>query len=291
MSMLKAVLAILFIVLNTLLWSFLLYPFALLKILVPAKNFRHRFSQVILFCAENWIRCNTAALALLYDIHWSLEGLENLSTERSYLVIANHQSWVDITVLQHVFRGRIPFLRFFLKQELIYIPLLNGAWWALDFPFMKRYSKDYLDRHPEKRGEDLATTRRACERFRGQPISVLNFLEGTRFTVQKQQKQNSPYQHLLRPKVGGIAFVLEAMGEQFHSLLDVSITYPEGSLSMWEFLRGHLHEVKVRVRELPIPKDLLHGNYMENEIFRRKFQNWVQEIWESKDSNLSEMNS
>src|SRR3546814_21162210 len=85
----------------------------------------------------------------------------------------------------------------------------------------------------------------SCEAFRDQPALILNFLEGTRFTEAKRQNQKSPYQHLLRPKSGGFAFTLSALGEQLHSLLDVTIVYPEGSRGFWDFLCGRVRHVIV----------------------------------------------
>ncbi len=67
-----------------------------------------------------------------------MQGVDSLHQRGWYLVSSNHQSWVDILVLQRIFHGRIPFLKFFLKQELIWVPVIGLAWWALDFPFMKR---------------------------------------------------------------------------------------------------------------------------------------------------------
>jgi len=284
----KGIIASVFFVLNTIFWCSLLYPFAFMKVLIPLPGFRNWCTRVMIHIGENWITGNTLSMAIIHKIRWQVEGLEKLKFDRSYLVSANHQAWFDIVVLQHIFNKQIPFLRFFLKQQLIFVPLLGGAWWALDFPFMKRHSKSYLEKHPEKRGEDLATTRRACERFQGTRISVLNFLEGTRFTQAKHDQQKSPYKHLLKPKTGGIAFVMEAMGTQFHSFLDVTIYYPGKAQNMWAVFSGKLDEVKVKVEEIMIPPELLQGSYLEDPVFRDKMQKWVHELWLKKDRTLSE---
>jgi 1-acyl-sn-glycerol-3-phosphate acyltransferase len=122
-----------------------------------------------------WIRLNSLILHLTQNLEIRLDiedegGWENFSTRNSYLVISNHRSWADILILQHLFNGRIPFLKFFLKKELIWVPLLGVAWWALDFPFMKRYSKEYLEKHPERRGKDIETTRKYCKKFKYSPF-------------------------------------------------------------------------------------------------------------------------
>jgi 1-acyl-sn-glycerol-3-phosphate acyltransferase len=166
------------------------------------------------------------------------------------LVVANHQSWVDILVLQKVLNRKVPFLKFFLKKDLIYVPVIGLCWWALDFPFMQRYSAAFLARHPHLKGKDVSTTRKACEKFRYKPVSVMNFLEGTRFTPEKHDKQQSPFSNLLKPKAGGISFVLNAMGEHLHKLLDVTIYYPKGAPSFWDYISGNVHNINSSRRSI-----------------------------------------
>ncbi len=230
----RGVIGLLIFAVNTAFWCALIYIVAVFKLLIPITAARRFCTDIMVKFGEVWIDGNDALMWLLHDMEWDVKGIEGINADASYVVWSNHQSWVDITMLQHVFNRRIPFMRFFLKQELLYVPLLGLAWWALDFPFMRRYSKSYLEKHPEMRGKDLDTTRKACEKFRGTRISVLNFLEGTRFTPEKHSVQQSPYRNLLKPKTGGIAFVIDAMGPQFKNLLDVTVYYPDGAKSMWD---------------------------------------------------------
>ena len=74
--------------------------------------------------------------------------------------VSNHRSWVDILVLQAVFNRRIPFLKFFLKQQLIWVPFLGLAWWALDFPFMRRHSADVPRRSTPRSAARTSTVTR-----------------------------------------------------------------------------------------------------------------------------------
>ena len=196
------------------------------------------FAPVLLWIAEAWISCNSAWMALTQRSEWDVSGLDELDYRSWYMVSCNHQSWVDILVLQHLLNRRIPLLKFFLKQQLIWVPVMGLAWWALDFPFMRRHSEQYLKKHPEMRGKDQETTRRACEKFALVPTSVMNFLEGTRFTPAKHARQQSPYAHLLKPKAGGMALALNAMGDKFQAILDVTIVYPDGRPTFWQFPAG-----------------------------------------------------
>jgi 1-acyl-sn-glycerol-3-phosphate acyltransferase len=212
-----------------------------------------------------------------------VSGVQGLRGDTAYLVLSNHQSWVDIPILQKTFNRRIPFMRFFLKSQLIWVPVLGLAWWALDFPFMKRHSRAALVRHPELRNQDMESTRRACRRFRDIPVSVMNFVEGTRFRAEKHARQASPYRYLLRPKSGALALVLDAMGDALCSVLDVTIVYPQGQPSMLHLITNQLTDVYVIIREHPIPGELGEGNYEADREYRARIQQWLNRLWSEKD--------
>ena len=281
-------LALLLLVVNVVLHVTPLFVLTLLKVIVPVRAIRLGLSRALVLIAESWIAVNSAMFEWFTLTHWQVEGLAGLRRDGSYLVLCNHQSWVDIPVLQKVFNRRIPFLRFFLKSQLIWVPLLGPAWWALDFPFMKRYSKETLARHPELQGKDREATRKACEKFRHLPVSVMNFVEGTRFTPAKHASQSSPYRHLLRPKAGGVAFVLDAMGDALHAILDVTIVYPGGAGTMLDLVAGRVRDIRVHVRELPIERDL-RGDYEQDAAFRERFQTWINALWHDKDARIGRM--
>lgn len=282
-SPIVGLIAMLLLLCNVLVWCSLLLIFALIKILIPIETVRQWFNPLLTKIAEAWILCNSGWMKLTQNTKWQIEGRENLNYKGWYLVNANHQSWVDILVLQHVFNGKIPFLKFFLKQELIKVPVMGLCWWALDFPFMKRFSKEYLDKHPEMKGKDLETTRKACEKFQKMPTSVMNFLEGTRFTQRKHERQQSPYRNLLKPKAGGIAFAINAMGDKFDCLLNVTIVYPQGIPTFMDFLFGKVKEIQVRIEKKAIPEHFAQSDYNNDPAFREEFQQWTHELWLEKD--------
>jgi 1-acyl-sn-glycerol-3-phosphate acyltransferase len=228
-------------------------------------------------------------MALTQRTVWDVQGLDALDAHSWYLVNSNHQSWVDILVLQHLLNRRIPLLKFFIKHELIWVPVMGLAWWALEFPFMRRHSEEYLKQHPEMRGKDQETTRQACAKYALIPTSVMNFLEGTRFTAAKHAKQKSPYRHLLKPKAGGMALALNAMGDKFQSILDITIVYPDGAPTFVDFAGGKMRRVIVRVRSLPVPQHLLQGDYGQDPVFREAFSQWVQQLWREKDALIAQL--
>jgi 1-acyl-sn-glycerol-3-phosphate acyltransferase len=228
-------------------------------------------------------------MALAYRSDWRVQGVEGLRYEGWYLVNCNHQSWVDIFVLQEALNGRIPVLKFFLKFELIYVPVIGLAWWALDFPFMKRHSRAALRKNPELRNDDRESARRACAKFAKTPTSVMNFAEGTRFTAEKRETQASPYTYLLKPKAGAMAMALQAMGAQFHSLIDASIAYPDGIPTFWQYLCGQVPRAILRVRQVEIPMEYCTGDYENDRAMRKSVHRWLDDIWQHKDGELREM--
>ena len=286
---LRGLLGACLLALNTLFWCWPLFAVTLLKICLPFAAAQRLGNGLMNFIHEAWISCNKAWMNLLGRTRWHVDGLQGLDYQHSYLVTSNHQSWVDILVLQYLLNRHIRPLKFFLKQELIWVPVIGLCWWALGFPFMKRYSKAYLAKYPEKQGKDLQTTRRTCAKFRDNPVAIFNFLEGTRFTAAKHAAQNSPFRYLLKPKAGGIAFVLDAMGEQLHSIVNVTIHYPQGNPGFWALLSGEIDEVVVKLRSLPIPAEFIGRNYDQDEPYRLAFQQWVNQLWQDKDAELARL--
>ncbi|MGI2209929.1 acyltransferase [Shewanella baltica] len=288
-SQIKGCIAFLGYVINTVFWTIPIVLISFIK-LIPISSLRTATSHVLDFCASAWISVNGVIERCLHPVKIELSGDTDFSTKEWYMVIANHQSWVDILILQRVFNRKIPFLKFFLKQELIFVPILGLAWWALDFPFMRRYSTAQLRKNPKLKGKDIEITRKACAKFKAKPVSVMNFVEGTRFSKAKHQKQNSQFQHLLKPKAGGMAFALSAMGEQIHKLVDVSIYYPDTVPSYWDYLTGKLPSVKVHIKVSDIDP-AMRGDYMNDRDFKISFQEQLNQIWLTKDQVLNQLAS
>ena len=286
---LKGTLAALLILCNTLVLIPFLLAFALLKLVLPITIVRKGCTVILNNIAWVWIGFNNLLMKLLHKVEWDVRGVENLSREHWYFVTCNHQSWADIPAIQYVLNSKIPLLKFFLKKQLIWVPLLGVAWWALDFPFMHRHTKDQIAKRPELKGKDIAATQAACEKFRYTPVTIFNFMEGTRFTPEKHERQKSPYKHLLKPRAGGTAFVLGAMGEMIHTMLDVTIVYPDGRAGFWDYLCGRIRRIIIEVKTREIPDEFLGMDYENNRETRIAFQRWVSEIWAEKDRRIEEL--
>ncbi len=286
MVWLRVVLILPLIAINTLLHCLPLFVVALFKAVLPFQGVRRACNPLLTGLAESWISVNSKMIDLFTATRFQVSGSTDLQHDGHYLVLANHQSWVDILVLQKVFNRRIPLLRFFLKRSLFWVPVLGLAWWALDFPFMGRYTRKQIAKNPELGRRDMEATRQACEKFASIPVAVMNFVEGTRFTQTKHDGQNSPFKYLLKPKSGGVAFVLDAMGKGLHALLDVTIVYPKGIPSMIDLMANRIPEVKVLIRKRPIPAELVGGNYQDDRTFRAQFQQWMNGVWQQKDEDI-----
>ncbi|WP_350432416.1 acyltransferase [Shewanella sp. H8] len=284
LSKIKGSIAFLCYLFNTIFWTIPILAFSFVK-LIPIGIIQKICSYILDNCATAWISVNTVVEAIFHPMRIHITGDQSFSEKEWYMVIANHQSWVDILILQRVFNRKIPFLKFFLKQELIFVPILGIAWWALDFPFMRRYSTAQLRKNPKLKGKDIEITRKACEKFKTKPVSIMNFVEGTRFTAAKHDKQESPFQHLLKPKAGGMAFALSAMGEHINKLVNVTIYYPDIVPTYWQYICGGLSEVRVDIKITDIPQRM-RGDYMKDREFKIDFQEQLNQLWIDKDKQL-----
>lgn len=279
---LHALVALFFLVLTTCLFFVPVFVIGLLK-LIPIKGLQASCTKGIDFFATLWCSLNNAYINKFQTLSWQITGLNQIEKNNWNLVIANHQTWLDIVVLQYLFNNKIPVLKFFVKDQLKWIPLLGFAWWAMGCPFMKRYSKSYLAKNPHKKGKDLISAQKAINKFKQTPASIMSFIEGTRFTKEKQTQQDSPYTYLLKPKAGGISTVISTMGQQLNCLIDVTIIYPHQQVSLWDFLCKRLNTIKVHVRQLPIPPEFCTLTLAQDPKLQAEFKDWLNTRWVEKD--------
>lgn len=284
------------ITLNTVVLTTLLCTLAIGKFLAPTESFRNWMRKILAGLAETWISINNALLSLSSKPRWNIEIPDGLDKKGCYLVSSNHQSWVDVLVLQRTFNRHLPFFRFFIKSQMFWVPFLGIAWWALDMPFMKRHSRETVARQPSLKGRDLENARIACEKFRTIPVAMTNFPEGTRFSIAKRDGKKSPYENLLQPRIGGLGQVLYALADELVAFIDVTIIYPQMKTTgkaptFWQLLRGDIPEIIVRAEKRDIPAELLGRNFRTDRNFRRDLEEWVSEIWREKDELITEINS
>lgn len=241
---------------------------------------------------NSWLSINNWLIDhILPNTQWDITVDDDLdlNMQGRYLMTCNHQSWVDTTVNQYFGLSRMPLTRFFTKWELIFIPFVGQAFKILGFPMMKRHSKAQIEKNPELKFRDMEEARKSCEQLLSQPFTLLNYLEGTRFTPEKHQQQNSPYIHLLKPKAGGLALALDILGDKIDALMDMTIVYPNGAPGYGEFWLGDVPRIAVNMRKINIPDWVFGGNYEDDAEYRERFQAWVDELWTEKDQLISAM--
>ena len=251
---------------------------------------RHAAAGVLFICAT-WIHCTRVILTNKHRLNCHVEGLpQDLDRKTSYGIIANHQTWVDVFILFYLFEGKIAFPRFFIKEKIMWFPILSAGFAALNFPVVKRYTHEQRQKQPGLSGIDLEMTKKACEIFRHESTSIVIFLEGTRFTAEKHAEQQSPYVHLLKPKAGGLAAMLSVMGEHLDCLLDVTIVYEDKKrATFWQLLSQQHMNVSVLVKKRMITPDLI-GDYQNDPALRAHFQQWLNACWQEKDAFISKVN-
>ncbi|MDO4223574.1 MAG: acyltransferase [Acinetobacter sp.] len=251
-----------------------------------------RIDRAMLKYANQWISTNNWLIdKTLTDLTWDIyiDPQLDLNLDGRYIMTCNHQSWVDTTVNQYFVRHRMPLTRFFAKWELIFVPFAGQAFKALGFPMMKRHSKAQIEKNPALKYRDLEEARKACEQLLNAPFTLLNYLEGTRFSPKKHEQQQSPYQHLLKPKAGGLALALNILGQQVDALVDMTIVYEDAVPDYSEFWLGQTQTIRVHVRKIDIPTWILQGSYADDADYRQRFQTWVDDIWQQKDALIEQM--
>ncbi len=291
MKKLGGAFAILFIIANTVLCCVPIYALAVPRALIRIKPVAEVIGAGMTRVIDIWVAGNRLMMRALRitKIRVQLEVATPLSRDQWYIIIANHQSWSDILILQDLFLRKTPPLKFFVKQQLFWVPFIGFAMWLLEFPYVRRYSKEALAARPELRLHDQNTTRAACEHFKRRPTSVLNFMEGTRFTKAKHALQESRFKNLLMPKIGGFGYVVGALGNRIEQVLDVTIVYPDGVPSFWGFLCGEARTVTVAVKSLKAPAPRLEDGLELSPQSRDELRQWVDNLWSQKDARVDQM--
>ncbi|WP_244670068.1 acetyltransferase [Coxiella endosymbiont of Amblyomma nuttalli] len=256
--------------------------------LIPAKSGYRTLMKIALYIAIMWT--NVSNSILYFRRHqWKIEGEGNLNPRYWYLLISNHQTWLDVLVLGYVFNQKTPLIKFFMKKELLWeLPILGLSCWILGYPFLhRRYQKD-IRKRSTLTGKDIETTKIICKQFKEFPTTIMNFVEGTRFTTEKHKRQQSPFLYLLKPKAGNIAVVINELQNELRGILNVTIHYST-PMSFWKYFSSNGANITIYYELLPITADLI-GNYYEDRKFRRYLQQWLNLIWKRKDLLLDKLN-
>ena len=216
------------VITNLLVWlSLLILTLPALLLLKPLGR-----EQVL----EPWIRwvyrsaVRIDSIWMLRVVRIKLEVKGEIPSHPSPIVIVNHQSWFDIPIVQEIISARGPRLTFLVKRSLVWVPVIGWICMLLGFPRLRRTGL------LEDRALDLNAVSQAAKQGVAARHALLIFAEGTRFTPKKRSDQDSPFDHLLRPRVGGFAAACQIFPEGT-PIIDLSIYYDRGS-HFWRCLGG-----------------------------------------------------
>jgi len=259
------------------------------RALIPIKSFKVFISRVSNYIGDLTVYGLKLIMLLMHgDSIIIIEEHEELDQEDWYMAMSNHQSWADIFVLLVAANYKLPLLKFFMKKELWWIPFVLLANKTLNMPFVNRHSKKEIEKNPSLRTRDYENTIKSCKRFLRCPSTIFSYAEGTRFTKEKHRNQQSPYNNLLTPKIGGMATALSAM-PAINTLVDYSLVYESSKRDAWSFLTGEMKNVKILVKKYDIPEYLKEKNYSADEQYREDFKDWIEDIWAQKDKDIENL--
>ena len=271
---------------NTLILAVLMIPLGVIKFLIPLKTLRASFTRIIIKIGELWIDVNSSWVIYLHKPNIEITGEENLNGDSWFLSTSNHQSAADIFIVQYITNRKIPMLKFFIKYELIYVPVIGICWWALDMPFLKRYTQKQIKKNPKLKGRDYKKMKKSLEHYSLHPVSIFSYAEGTRFTEKKHKLQKSEFTNLLKPKEGGLAIALSNVNK-IKELIDITIIYDNDNLGFWNYLCGNIKNIKVFISKIEVPSKYLTENLISSEELRGDFKLWLNSIWKEKDVLIS----
>ncbi|MEY8717257.1 acyltransferase [Francisella philomiragia] len=260
------------------------FIFSLVKFLIPIKSIRYFCTSAVQYSVSLWVSFVILIAKFFSPTKIEVEQNKELDKNGSYLIICNHKSWLDTFVLMMIFHKKIAFPKFFMKFQVFFIPVLGLIAWALEFPAMKRYKKEYLKKHPEKKGEDLKKTVEYCKKLSSRPTTIVNFVEGTRYTSQKALK--SAYKNLLNPKAGGIAVILKSLSDRMVGVLNTTIVYDNPKQTLWDYMIRKTKKIKVKIDLIPI-SEVPMGDYFTSETDKEYFQVWLNKLWQTNDEYIS----
>lgn len=250
---------------NLLIGFCVLVPIAIVSLLLPFEF----VSRACFFLVKHLYRwcvwVDSFWMQQVVGIKLSVDGEAN--THPAPVVICNHQSWFDIPLIQDVISKDGPMIKFLIKQELAWVPIIGWICLVLDFPRLNR-SKQIGDRKADFSIIEKTT------KSHGKQGALLIFPEGTRYTANKHLSQASPYQHLLKPKAGGMK-IIKKNTDPATPLIDITINYGEKQPHIWRCLHGNPRHIHINIEHFTLAQ-------LDN------VEEWLNQRWQEKDTILNQ---
>lgn len=272
---LVSLISFLVIVVNLALCSLPLIALSLIKLAIPAARPAAYATMARIYRAA--VRVDDWWLQRVVGVSWN-QPLGELDIGRTFIVLANHRSWLDVFLIQSAFAKQGLIVKFLTKREIVYLPILGLIVWAFDFPLLRRRARSGEDRQA-RRDRDRRSILEACKIARRSPAALLIFAEGTRFTTAKHRRLSSPYEHLLPTRPAGFTIAIEALSESIAGVIDLTLICPQ-RLDFWGFLGGTAEKL-----------------YIESSLFSPRqlptttagLSDWLRNRWLLKDRRLHEV--
>lgn len=274
---LKGCVALCIIIPSTVFCCLAIYVAALSRAVTPFRKVRDLLTGFMDGVVSVWVGGNAWMLGVLRLIEIETIIEEPLSDRTHWwVVVSNHQSWSDVIAIQCALLRLAPPIKFVTKRELIWIPFVGLAMWLLRFPYVRRFSAEAARRDRSLLEKNRQAMERAATQFLQRPIAILTFLEGTRFTRAKHTEQESPFEHLLNPRTGGLAYVLDALGPRATRIVDLTLNYEGTVPGFWELLCGRCRGVTISIRSIEVTDE-----------FKSDLKTSVLELWQQKDAEIA----
>lgn len=232
-----------------------------------------------------WTLVNEVMILYFLKIDIKLPDLTEINKDEWHLITSNHQGFFDILVIQIICRRKGLYNKFFMKESLIFMPFIGISCWGLDFVFIKRFAKKILKEQPEKIKKQHQYILEKCSYFRTYPCSVINFIEGTRYT--KEKAARSSYNNLLSPQPMGLSLLITEFYKQAKKIIDISIIYPEKH-GFFDLIYGESVTINVFCNIHPIDSALA-GDYRHDKNYRKIFSGWIKQLWQQKDQEITKV--
>ena len=255
----------LWVTVNLLLGFTLLLPIAIVSWLIPLPAVSRWCFLLVDHIYRFAVKVDSFWMQKVVGIELIIEGEPN--TEQTPVVICNHQSWFDIALIQEVITGNGPIITCLIKREIAWVPIIGWICLALNFPRLRRSKKDGA------RQRDFSIIQKATQKHGSESSALLIFPEGTRFTELKKINQESPYQHLVKPKAGGLKVIKQHVSADT-SLVDITINYHQKDVNIWNCLHGDPRKITITLDHFKLAEI---GD----------IETWLNERWLAKDKILS----
>jgi lysophosphatidic acid acyltransferase/lysophosphatidylinositol acyltransferase len=239
--------------LSLLVFLLLINFFQLLSLLVlpVSKNLFRNFNT---HCGALWWYCLSWVLENICGVQVEILGLPEPKNSHgaNVLLLANHQSIIDPLIILILARrlGGLRYLKWFVKESLLYVPFLGWGLWFLDCVFLKRnWNQD------EK---SIASHFQKILRLKD-PVWLVSFPEGTRKTERgllegkkfAEMNGQKPFERVLFPRYKGFLGNMEGMGNRLEWIYDLTLVYFTPKLSWVQLFTGDLGRVKIVLEKIP----------------------------------------